>query len=133
SRARLRWRSTREAMRTTGGVGACSAGGVAGCWMTSSAMTSSPASVRCARLEHFLAQVSGDQPRDLDEALVVAQRRDGARARKVDGVDGFHMRRARREHRDAVGKQDRLVEVVRDEQNRRAVLGPELQKFLLHQ
>jgi hypothetical protein len=68
------------------------------------------------------------QRRELTELL----RRDlVARARQVDRNDFLHLGRGVREDDDAVGEVDRLVDVVRDEEDRDSVLVAHLQHQVL--
>ena len=55
-----------------------------------------------------------------------------ARAGNIDGHDGFDAAGARREHHDPVGQRHRLVDMMRDEQHRRAAVAPDVEQEVLH-
>src|SRR5438128_11367490 len=57
-------------------------------------------------------EIGPDGARIVDEALLVADVGDDARARQGDRVDGFHRRRPGSEHIDLVGQRDRFLEIV---------------------
>src|SRR5712692_7715090 len=69
--------------------------------------------------EHLVAEVVPDLAVELDEAPLEADLGDVARARQVDLVDTLDCPGPGSDHADAVGERDRLLEVVRDEDDGR--------------
>ena len=63
----------------------------------------------------------------------LAEHRLGARARQLDLHLGEHAARPAREHDDAIGHVHRLVDVVRDVDDRLARALPDPEELLLHQ
>jgi hypothetical protein len=53
--------------------------------------------------------------------------------RQLDGHECLDATRARRHHRDAVGHENRFIDVVRDEEHRLPVGFPDAEQELLHQ
>src|ERR1044072_8384392 len=85
-------------------------------------------------LEHFGLHGVPDLRMELDEARRQPHLGHIPRPRQVDRELADRVRlRAGREHHHAVGKRDRLLEVVRDEHHRLPVRRPDLEQLVLHQ
>src|SRR5438876_5121412 len=83
--------------------------------------------------ENLVAEVVPDLPVELDEARLEADLGDLAGTRQVDLVDAFHRPGPGGDHADAIGERDRLLEVVRDEDDGRRHRRPEVEQLVLHQ
>src|SRR5688500_9592354 len=86
----------------------------------------------CCRL-HCLDADLFRQPRFVSGKFRSSLHRVVARVWQVDPQLELDAPGARRHHRDAVGKENRLVDVVRDEQDGLAIGLPDAQQHLLHQ
>ena len=85
-------------------------------------------------LEHFVAQHGPDLRVQFDEARMGAHLGHVARARQVDRELADRMRRRPgRQHHHAVAHRDGFVQVVRDEQHRLLLGGPQVEHFVFHQ
>src|SRR5438105_6090085 len=83
--------------------------------------------------QHLIAKVVPDLLVDARELRLEPDLGDVARPREVHAVDAFHRSRSSGEDDDAVSQRDRLLEVVRDGHDRRAIRRPQLQQLVLHQ
>src|SRR5438128_2160305 len=85
-------------------------------------------------LQHFVLQHPPDRLMQFDEARRKTNFRDVAGSRQVDWELANRMaRRPGRENDDAIGKRNRLLQIVRDEKHRLAVHRPQLEELVLHQ
>src|SRR4051812_9117762 len=85
-----------------------------------------------AALAHFLFDERPDLVQVLEEPRLALEM-EGARARDVDVEDGLDAPRPCAHHDDAVGEEDRLVDLVGNEEHRLAGLVPDLEQLLLHE
>src|SRR4051812_21458132 len=84
--------------------------------------------------QHFLAHRAPDEPVQLVEPRRQANLRYVARPGQVDGELAYRVRlRSGREHHHPIGKRDCLLQIVRNEEDRLAVDGPELEQLVLHE
>src|SRR2546423_1414601 len=83
--------------------------------------------------EDLVSEVVPDLLIDPRELGLEADLGDVAGPRQVDAVDALHGSRSRGDDDDPVGERDRLLEIVRDEDDRRSGRGPELKKLVLHE
>src|SRR5256885_16190239 len=83
--------------------------------------------------EDLVSEVVPDLLIDPRELRLEADLGDVARSWKIDAVDALHRPRPRRDDDDAIGEGDGLLEIVRDEHDRSARRGPELEKLVFHQ
>src|SRR5438477_2941993 len=70
---------------------------------------------------------------NLDEARLEANLRDVARHRQVDLVGALHGAGSGGDDKHPVAQRDRLLEVVRDEDDRRRACRPQVEQLVLHQ
>src|SRR5215217_2983561 len=85
-----------------------------------------------ATLADFFLDERPDLVQVLEEPRLTLEMKR-ARARDVDVEDGLDAPGSRAHHDDAIGEEDRLVDLVGDKQHRLAGLVPDLQQLLLHE
>src|SRR5437588_424115 len=83
--------------------------------------------------ENFVPQVVPDLTVDLAELRLHANLGHVARSRQRHRVVGLHRARPGADDKNAVRQGDRFLEVVRDENNRRAGVSPQRQELVFHQ
>src|SRR5438046_6517673 len=83
--------------------------------------------------QHLIAKVVPDLLVDARELRLEPDLGDVARPREVHAVDALHRSGSSGEDDDAVSQRDRLLEVVRDEHDRRAIRRPQLEELVLHE
>src|SRR5258708_14668779 len=85
-------------------------------------------------LQHFFLHRMPDERMQLDEARREADLGDVPRSRQVDREFADRMRcRSGGQDDHAIGKRDRLLEVMRDEQHGLSVRRPQLAEMVFHQ
>src|SRR5438552_10551247 len=83
--------------------------------------------------QHLIAKVVPDLLVDARELRLEPDLGDVARPREVHAVDALHRSGSSGEDDDAVSQRDRLLEVVRNEHDRRAIRRPQLEELVLHE